>query len=142
GALAARWARACPPPGSRPPALPTLGAEALPALPAAGPARARPALPAAGPTGPSRPRPPSDRLVAPEVLVVVVVPAGAAADLAVVLDELDALDPLDVLEPQLVLIAQPQGRPVAIAEWLVIHLVGEHGQLRIHLLDRLGVVVD
>src|SRR5699024_256273 len=85
---------------------------------------------------------PLDRLVAPEVLVVVVVAAGPAADFAVVLDELDALDPLHVLEPELVLVAQSHRRAMAVAQRLVVHLVGEHGQLRVHLLDRLGVVVD
>src|SRR5699024_8847679 len=65
---------------------------------------------------------PLDRLVAPEVLVVVVVAAGPAADFAVVLDELDALDPLHVLEPELVLVAQSHRRAMAVAQRLVVHL--------------------
>ena len=46
----------------------------------------------------------SDGLSVPEELVILVVPAVAAADVG---DELQALDPLHLLEPELRLVAQP-----------------------------------
>ena len=54
----------------------------------------------------------SDGLSVPEKLVILVVPAEAAADVGEVCDELQALDPLHLLEPELRLVAQPEGRAV------------------------------
>ena len=59
----------------------------------------------------------SDGLSVPEEFVFLMVPAVAAADVGEVGDELQALDPLHLLEPELRLVAQPQGRAVALRRW-------------------------
>src|SRR6185437_12045566 len=65
-----------------------------------------------------------DGLVAPEEFVVFVVAAVPAAELGVVLDELNPFEPLHMSETMLQFVAQPQRRPVAVAHRFAVHVVG------------------
>jgi hypothetical protein len=83
-----------------------------------------------------------DGLVTPEEFVVFVVAAITAAELGVVCDELNTLEPLHMPEAVLQFITQAQRCPVTVAHRFAVHVVGQHGQMVAHLLDRVRDVVD
>src|SRR5215467_1299583 len=83
----------------------------------------------------------SDRHAVSIKLVVIIVTALARPKVGVVVHELDCGDPLHHPEAQLVLAAQAQRRAVHDTKRLIVHLVGEQGQLVPQVAHRVDLIV-
>src|SRR5262249_5343183 len=83
----------------------------------------------------------SDRHAVSINLVVIIVTALARPKVGVVVHELDCGEPLHHPEAQLVLAAQAQRRAMHDTKRLIVHLVGEQGQLVPQVAHRVDLIV-